>query len=135
MEVICQRVPHLDQYYFQYGDFKAVLRCLTGQDIIDFSEKEINPTTIWGAVIIYNSLLIKQSEDIQDLDLEDYEKVMAAIYKKLLQKTYLKSENLLEVIYIISGRTFSQDWKKWLTHPIEELLFLLDITRRLEKTL
>lgn len=80
-------------------------------------------------------MLIKQSEDIQDLDLEDYEKVMAAIYKKLLQKTYLKSENLLEVIYIISGRTFSQDWKKWLTHPIEELLFLVDIAKRLEKTL
>lgn len=135
MEVVCERVPHLDQYYFQYRDFKAVLRCLTGQDIIDLSEKRIDPTTIWGTLTIYNSLLIKQSEDIQGLDLEDYEKVMATIYKKLLQKTYLKPENLLEVIYVVSGRTFSHDWKKWLTHPIEELLFLVDIAKRLEKTL
>jgi hypothetical protein len=133
MKVIIQKIPNESQYYFEYLSFKTVLKTLTGTDIIYIAENNIVPETITGLLQIYKLLLIKESEEIEELDLIDYEVVMSAFFKTILKKYLIKPDVWLEVIYIVSGRQFNYNWKNWETTSIEELLALLEVAKKLEK--
>lgn len=130
---IIQKIPNAPQYYFEYLSFKTVLKTLTGTDIIYIAENNIVPETITGLLQIYKLLLIKESEEIEELDLIDYEVVMSAFFKTILKKYLIKPDVWLEVIYIVSGRQFNYNWKNWETTSIEELLALLEVAKKLEK--
>jgi hypothetical protein len=127
------KIPNKDLYRLDYKTYNSTVRSLTGADIIYFAELKLSVETIVGITSIYNHLLVGQNQELEELDLDDFEAVIKLFFRGVLEKYLLKPENWLEVIYVISGRKFEPNWKDWANEPVENLVAMLQIAKRLER--
>jgi hypothetical protein len=128
------KIHNENQYGFSIktstGKFEAILRMPTGQDIIWLNDNDLDFTKTRTFTLLYNKLLVKQSEDLLELDAADFSLVCTRIQKPFLEKSLVSPGTLLEVIYFISGKKFTPDWRLWLEEPIEMLLDMLEVVKQ-----
>ncbi len=122
--------PGSNSYFIQHKEYKAVIRALDGHDLEFAAYQDIN--SLSGINKVYSRLIIKEAGPLLDLDLEDYSQILLEVKRKIF-KFLISPQNWLEIIYVLEGRKFSNNWRRWLDTPIEDLFAMLEVAKKLEK--
>lgn len=126
------KLPAVYQYFFKVEDFHCVLRSITGADLFEAAELVIDTQSAEFSVWLFNRLLIKQNQKVEELDLIVYQELLKEIFEVLIKKTWLTPRDWLKMIFIVSGKKFESNWRDWETQPVELLIALYEVAKELQ---
>jgi hypothetical protein len=108
--------------------FRTILRQPTGNDIIWIYDSGFNFENVTTFLEIYKHLLVKESESILELDLKELAVVQKEV-QAMLSKVLVSPQQLLQIVYFCSGKSFPPDWRKLLEEPVEILLAMIEVVK------
>ena len=121
-------------WYLESVNYSGVFRSLNGHDLQYLEDTDFQLDTSAQIYALVKRLEVATQDDLQDLDLPEFNQVLKLLLSKLVEKQMLKPETWLELVFIASGKRFEPSYDAWLDTPIPILLGMSEIAKKYLQT-
>lgn len=117
-------------WYLESESYSAIFRSVNGHDLQYLEDEDFDLSTTSAAYKLVKRLEVSTKSDLDELDLPEFNAIIATISRNLLEKQLLKPVTWLELVFICGGKRFDPSWEPWLEVPIPTLLGMAEIAKK-----
>jgi hypothetical protein len=117
-------------WLLQSTNYKGIFREINGHDIQHLEDTRFKLDDSNSVYTLIKRLEVATKDDLLDLDLAEFNKVLKEVCKTLIEKKILTPECWLELVFIANGKRFDPDYSPWLDISITQLLGMSEIAKK-----